>query len=177
MSRFTASDVGTLPAEAKDILNVTEKRLGFVPNMHRLMAQSPVLLRAVTQYQAEMSKALDAKTRHGIALAVTEVNGCEYCRAAHSYYATTLGKMSYDEVANNLAGHSEDPKRSAAIAFAKKVAELRGKVSESDLADVRGAGYTDPQILEIVGLAVQFLLTNFINNVAQTEPEFPDEAD
>jgi alkylhydroperoxidase family enzyme len=50
-------------------------------------------------------------------------------------------------------------------------------VSESDLADVRGAGYTDPQILEIVGLAVQFLLTNFINNVAQTESEFPDEAD
>jgi alkylhydroperoxidase family enzyme len=88
-----------------------------------------------------------------------------------------LGKLSYDEVARNLSGSSEDPKRSAAIAFSKTIAELRGKVSESDLADVRAAGYTDSQILEIVGLSVQFLLTNFINNVARTDSEFPDEAD
>jgi uncharacterized peroxidase-related enzyme len=177
MSRFTAPEVESLPAASRDILKTTEKRLGFIPNMHRLLALSPVLLRAVTDYQAEMSKALDARTRHGIALAVTEVNGCEYCRAAHSYYATNLGKLSYDEVARNLSGSSEDPKRSAAIAFAKTIAELRGKVSEGDLADVRAAGYTDSQILEIVGLSVQFLLTNFINNVAHTDSEFPDEAD
>jgi uncharacterized peroxidase-related enzyme len=156
MSRFNTPKVESLPAETRDVLNAAEKRLGFVPNMHRLMAMSPIFLRAVTEYQAEMSKALDAKTRHGIALAVTEVNGCEYCRAAHSYYAATLGKLSYDEVALNLSGCSEDPKRSAAIAFAKKIAELRGKVSDDDLADVRAAGYTDAHILEIVALAVQF---------------------
>jgi uncharacterized peroxidase-related enzyme len=134
-------------------------------------------LRAVTDYQAQMSKSLDAKTRHGIALAVTEVNGCGYCKAAHSYYATGLGKLSDNEVALNIDGRSEDAKRSAAIAFAKKVTELRGKVSDGDLAEVRAAGYTDPQILEIVGLAVQFLLTNFINNVAQTDSEFDQTAD
>ncbi|MFJ6121641.1 hypothetical protein [Streptomyces sp. NPDC092129] len=38
---------------------------------------------------------------------------------------------------------------------------------------VREAGFSDPQILEIVGVAVQFLLTNFINNVADTDIDFP----
>jgi uncharacterized peroxidase-related enzyme len=177
MSRLQAPDLETLAADERDILNLAEKRLGFLPNMHRMLATSPILLRAVTDYQAQMSKSLDAKTRHGIALAVTEVNGCGYCKAAHSYYATGLGKLSDNEVALNIDGRSEDAKRSAAIAFAKKVTELRGKVSDGDLAEVRAAGYTDPQILEIVGLAVQFLLTNFINNVAQTDSEFDQTAD
>jgi uncharacterized peroxidase-related enzyme len=177
MSRLQAPDLETLAADERDILNLAEKRLGFLPNMHRMLATSPILLRAVTDYQAQMSKSLDAKTRHGIALAVTEVNGCGYCKAAHSYYATSLGKLSDNEVALNIDGRSEDAKRSAAIAFAKKVTELRGKVSDGDLAEVRAAGYTDPQILEIVGLAVQFLLTNFINNVAQTDSEFDQTAD
>jgi hypothetical protein len=46
-------------------------------------------------------------------------------------------------------------------------------VSDADLAAVGSAGYTDPQILAIVTLAVQFLLTNFINNVNQTDVDIP----
>jgi alkylhydroperoxidase family enzyme len=51
--------------------------------------------------------------------------------------------------------------------------ESRGQVSDADLAAVRGAGYTDPQILAIVTVAVQVLLTNFINNVNQTDIDIP----
>jgi alkylhydroperoxidase family enzyme len=43
--------------------------------------------------------------------------------------------------------------------------ESRGRVSDAGLAAVRGAGYTDPQILAIVTVAVAAQLTNFINNV------------
>ncbi|MFJ8364344.1 hypothetical protein [Streptomyces sp. NPDC093984] len=46
-------------------------------------------------------------------------------------------------------------------------------MSDADLAAVRGAGYTDPQILAIVAVAVQVLLTNFINNVNQTDIDVP----
>jgi alkylhydroperoxidase family enzyme len=53
------------------------------------------------------------------------------------------------------------------------VVESRGRVSDADLAAVRGAGYTDPQILAIVTVAVQALLTNFLNNVNQTDIDIP----
>jgi len=36
-----------------------------------------------------VSKTLDLKTREGMALAVSEANGCDYCLAAHSYVSTT----------------------------------------------------------------------------------------
>ena len=51
--------------------------------------------------------------------------------------------------------------------------ETRGRVSDADLAAVRGAGYTDPQILAIVTLAVRTLLTNYLNNVNLTDVDIP----
>ena len=40
-------------------------------------------------------------------------------------------------------------------------------------AGAADAGYTDPEILAIVTVAVQALLTNFINNVNQTDVDIP----
>ncbi|WP_425556867.1 carboxymuconolactone decarboxylase family protein, partial [Dactylosporangium darangshiense] len=81
--------------------------------------------------------------------------------------------MSSDDINLSRAGNSVDPKRAAVARFAQRVVESRGQVSDADLEAVRGAGYTDPQILAIVTLAVQVLLTNFINNVNQTDIDIP----
>jgi hypothetical protein len=47
------------------------------------------------------------------------------------------------------------------------VIETRGRVSDADLAAVKNAGYTDSQVVEIVASGAQFLMTNFLNNVAE----------
>jgi alkylhydroperoxidase family enzyme len=83
-------------------------------------------------------------------------------------------KIHPEEIALNRTGRSSEPKTDAALRFAKKVTETRGHVSDSDLAEVRDAGYTDAQVLEIIALAAAYLLTNFLNNVADTDIEFPD---
>ena len=41
------------------------------------------------------------------------------------------------------------------------------------LFGVQGAGFTDPQIIDIIALSAQLLLTNFMNNVAETDVDFP----
>ena len=46
-------------------------------------------------------------------------------------------------------------------------------MSDADLAPVRGAGFADQQIIEMVAPSAQFLLTNFMNNVADTDIDFP----
>ena len=70
-------------------------------------------------------------------------------------------------------GHASDPKRDAAVQFARKVIETRGKVSDADLKAVRDAGYTDANVMEIVALVAQYSLTNFFNNVFDPEKDFP----
>ncbi|MEU9379890.1 carboxymuconolactone decarboxylase family protein [Streptomyces sp. NPDC048279] len=141
--------------------------------MFKTLASNPVVLEVVTTLQGTLSRVLDGKTRHSIALAVSQANGCGYCLAMHTHVATEFGGMSGDDIELGRAGSSVDPRRAAAARFARQVVESRGQVSDTDLADVRGAGYTDAQILAIVAVAVQFLLTNFINNVNQTDLDIP----
>lgn len=161
------------PAPARGILDGLQKTLGFVPNLHRLMSLSPHVLTGWFGLMSNLGKTLDVKTRDSIALATAEANGCDYCLAAHTHVARTFAGMSAAEIALNRAGRSENPKRAAAAAFARRVIETRGRVRDEDIAAVRAAGYSDANVVEIVALTSQFLMTNFLNNVAGTEVDFP----
>ncbi|NKC31128.1 carboxymuconolactone decarboxylase family protein [Falsiroseomonas selenitidurans] len=173
MSRLTIPAREAAPAASQPLLDAVEKSLGSVPNLFRLVGQSPAALSGLLGLNGALSKALDARTRERIALAVAQVNGCDYCLSAHSYLALNLAKLDEAEIALNRRGHSADPRADAAVVFAAKVATARGQVSDADLAAVKLAGYTEAQIIEIVGLVVVNVFTNFINNVAETEIDFP----
>lgn len=160
-------------ATVQGVLASLQKTLGFGPNLHRLMSISPHVLAGWVGLMSNLGKTLDVKTRESIALATSQANGCEYCLAAHAYVASTFANMSAEEIALNRAGRSEHPRRAAAAAFAQRVIETRGRVTDEDLANVRAAGYSDANIVEIVASTVQCLMTNFLNNVAKTAVDFP----
>ncbi|MCA6108338.1 carboxymuconolactone decarboxylase family protein [Bradyrhizobium cenepequi] len=173
MSRIAIPGRDDAPAESQAILDNVNKMLGFVPNHYRLMSISPNALGGWAGLMGPVSKTLDLKTREGIALAVSEANGCDYCLAAHSYVSTNLAKIPPEEIALNRQGRSSDSKRQAAVAFAKALIETRGKVSDAQFTAVKDAGWTDANIVEMIALTAQFLLTNFMNNAVQTPIDFP----
>ncbi|TDD15230.1 carboxymuconolactone decarboxylase family protein [Kribbella turkmenica] len=173
MSRLNTPSLDDVPADTREILDKVGGPLGFVPAMFNTIASNPAVLEAVTTLQGTMSRVLDAKTRHTIALAVSQANECGYCLAIHTYVSARFGGMSNEDIDLARAGSSVDPKRAAVARFARRVVDARGQVSDADLAAVRGAGYTDPEILAIVTVAVQALLTNFINNVNKPDIDIP----
>lgn len=173
MSRISIPSKDDAPEATKPTLDGIQKALGFVPNIFRLVANSPAALAAFTGLQGGLSRTLDVKTRERIALAVAEVNGCDYCLSAHAYLGLNLAKLDAGEIALNRKGDSTDPRAAAIVAFAAKVAQSRGKVADADLAEVRHAGIDDEQVVEIVALVAENFLTNLLNNVAQTPIDFP----
>jgi len=173
MSRLSVPTRDAVPAASAPLLNAVEKSLGVVPNLFRLVGQSPAALEGLLSLNGALSRALDAKTRERIALAVAQVNGCDYCLSAHAYLGLNVAKLDADEITANRRGRSNDHKADAAVAFAAKVTVERGRVSDADIAAVKLAGYTEAQIVEIVGLVAANVFTNFINNVAETEIDFP----
>jgi uncharacterized peroxidase-related enzyme len=173
MPRTNARKPEQVPADSKPTLDMFTKTIGFTPNMLAIFALSPIAFNAWTTLRGSLSKALDVKTRESIALAVSEVNGCNYCLAVHSFGAEHGGKMPADEIILARKGHATDPKRDAAVRFARKVIETRGKVDDAELKAVRDAGYTDANIMEIVALVAMYSLTNFFNNVFDPEKDFP----
>ncbi len=173
MSRLTTPARDDVPGASKPLLDAVEKQLGVVPNLFRLIAASPAALQGFLGNNGALAKTLDVKTRERIALAVAQVNGCDYCLSAHTYLGLNLAKISPEEVALNRHGHSGDPKADAAVQFAAKVTRERGHVSEADIASVREAGFEDSQIVEIIALVAENCFTNFLNEAAKTDIDFP----
>lgn len=175
MSRIpTPASIAASPAASRPLLQAVEKQLGVVPNMFRLVGNSPAALEGYLGMMGALAKgALPAATRERIALAVAEVNGCGYCLAAHAYLGKNLAKLSDDEIAANRAGGSSDAKADAAVRLAVLVARARGHVDASALHAVRAAGYTDAQVIEIVQHVALNTWTNYLNEVAGTEVDFP----
>ena len=175
MSRIsTPPTIDAAPAASQLLLAAVKKQLGVVPNLFRLVANSPAALEGYVGMNSALSKgALPAATRERIALAVAEVNGCNYCLSAHTYLAKNVAKLDDAEIAANRSGASHDPKADAAVRFAVKVAVARGHISDGDLSAVRLAGYDEAQIIEIVQHVALNTWTNYINEVAKTDIDFP----
>jgi uncharacterized peroxidase-related enzyme len=173
MSRLSIPARASTPAASQPLLEAVEKSLGVVPNLFRVVGHSPAALSGLLGLNGALSKALDARMRERIALAVAQVNGCDYCLSAHTYLGLNVAKLDAAEIALARRGHSADPQADAAVAFATKVATQRGRVGDADIAAVKRAGFSEAQIVEIVGHVALNVFTNFINNVAETEIDFP----
>lgn len=173
MSRLTAPAPEEVPAGARSILDGVQKHFGFAPDMFDMLAVNPTVLEIVMSLQSSVARLLDAKTRHTIALAVSRANGCDYCQALHTYTSSKFGGMADDDIELALTGSSTDPRRAAVARFVQRVVETRGQVGNADLAAVRGAGYSDAEVLAIVTTAVVSLLTNYLNNVNKTVVDIP----
>jgi uncharacterized peroxidase-related enzyme len=162
------------PVAAQPLLEAVQQQLGVVPNLFRTVAHSPAALEAYLGLSAALGKgALPAATRERVALAVAQINGCNYCLAAHSYLGRNLAKLDDAEIAANRRGTSRDAKADAAVRFAAAVVQTRGHVSDAALQAVRAAGYDHAQIIEIVMHVALNTWTNYVNEVAQTEIDFP----
>jgi uncharacterized peroxidase-related enzyme len=173
MSRLTIPAREDAPAKSQPLLDAVEKQLGIVPNLFRLVGTSSASLEGYLGLNGALGSTLDAKTRERIAIAVAQANGCDYCLSAHSYLGLNIAKINEAEIALNRAGHSGDAKADAAVVFARKVLDSRGRVSDADLAAVRLAGFSEPQVIEIVTNVALNVLTNYVNNVAETDIDFP----
>jgi uncharacterized peroxidase-related enzyme len=173
VSRITTPTRDAAPVASQLLLDDVFKQLGVVPNLFRVFAPSPATLQGLLGLSGALSKTLDVKTRERIAIAVAKVNGCDYCLSAHTYIGLNLAKITPEDAPLTRKGDSNDVKAAAAVRFAAKVAEMRGKVSDADVAAVKMAGLSEAQIVEIVGLVAENALTNFLNNVAETDIDFP----
>jgi len=175
MSRIaTPGSIDGSPAASQPLLLAVQKQMGSVPNLFRVVGNSPAALEGYLGLNSALAKGkLDAKTRERIALAVAEVNGCGYCLAAHSYMAKNLAKLDDAEIAASRSGTSTDAKAGVAVRFAVKIVTDRGHVAASDIDAVRAAGFSDAEIVEIVLHVALNTLTNYANEVAGTEIDFP----
>jgi uncharacterized peroxidase-related enzyme len=158
---------------AKITFEMVSKKLGRVPNMYQVMANSPAVLEAYVKFNGALSMGvLGNKMAELIALATAESNACSYCLSAHSFLGSKVG-LSEEQMLEGRMFHSQDEKMNIGLLFAKKMIENPKEISSLDIEPLRRIGYTDGDILEIVANVIRNIFTNYINIISETEVDWP----
>lgn len=158
------------------VLEQVNKAFGATPNMFKAVANSPAALKSMWgSFGALGAGVLGAQLGEQIAVAIANRNGCEYCLAAHTVLGKGAGVSARDMTAAQ-AGQSTDPRTTAALTFALKLVNERGHVSADDVTELRGAGFDDEQIVEILAHVALNLFTNYVNVAFDVPLDFPKVA-
>ncbi len=173
MSRIAAIDPTTATGKAHDLLGAVKAKLGLVPNMTRVMANSPAVLEGYLGLSGALGGGLlKPKVREELALVVAQDNECDYCLSAHTAIGKLVG-LTPEEIAHSREGRNSDEHAAAALKFARRVLATRGAINESDFAAVRAAGFSDAEIAEIIAHVALNVLTNYFNKATEVDIDFP----
>lgn len=172
MTNFTVPTRGEVSENNQAIFDNLQKGLGFVPNLFAYFAKNETALGDYLALQNRKST-LKAKEREVINLVTSQINGCRYCQSAH----TVLGKMNgfTDEQVIELrkGSASFDTKLNALVKFTASVVENRGRATEESKEAFFAAGYTEANLIDVVIIIGDKIISNYIHNLTGFPIDFP----
>jgi uncharacterized peroxidase-related enzyme len=173
MQTLKSIEIAGATGKTKQIFDGMQKHFGMVPNMARVLANSPAALNAYVSFDGALAQGtLPAPLREQIAIAVANANACDYCLSAHTLLGGIAG-LDQTERASAQKAESHDAKAAAALRFAVKVVRERGLLAPSEVETLRAAGYSEGEVAEIVAAVAINIFTNYFNNIVGTDIDFP----
>lgn len=169
MTQFNIHTADNAPEKSRDILRGIREKMGFLPNVFGVIAESPALLRGIWELRTSSEMGLLTPVERSIVrLTASYLNGANYCLAA----GLTLGekeKLPKDVLDALRDGQPlKDAKLEALHLFTQNVMKRMGRPDVADIEAFRKAGYTDAHVMEVVLGISQSLITNYVNHIAQT---------
>lgn len=175
---FTYHDKDTAPTASVPFIDGAQAMFGFVPNLHKILAESPAAHEAYsTLYKLATEKTNLTPVEVQIVMMASNFhNRCHYCMAGHSMIMTML-KAPHDIITALRDGKPlADAKLEALRVFARKLLVERGHVGDETLDTFLAAGYSKEQVLDVLVCLATKTLSNFTNALAHTEVDAPMKA-
>ena len=165
-----------LPAEVADEIGDVAERIGFMPNVARLLAVTPSHFVGWWRYFDELMRGpsgLSKTQREMIAVVVSAESHCPYCVAAHAAALRLRTKDAelVDRLAVNYRHVELDPRDRAILDFAVKLTKTPEECGQPEIERLRQSGFTDEDILHIVEVTAIF---NYNVRLATATGLFPN---
>jgi uncharacterized peroxidase-related enzyme len=165
-----------LPADVADEIGDVAERIGFLPNVARLLAVTPRHFVGWWRYFDDLMRGpsgLSKTQREMIAVVVSAESHCPYCLAAHAAALRLRTKDAelVDRLAVNYRHVELEPRDRALLDFAVKLTKTPEEIGPSDLEHLRRTGYTDEDILHIIEVTAIF---NYNVRLATATGLFPN---
>lgn len=169
MSRFTLHTLESAPDAAKASLKGSLEAFGMIPNLHAVMAESPPTLRAYQQLHGlVLQSSFTDEEKTVVWQTINVEHGCAYCVPAHSAIARSMDVPAAIDDALRERTPLPNSKLEALRSFTLAVLRERGRVPAAAVDAFVEAGYGNQQILEVVLILSQKVMSNYINHLAQT---------
>ena len=173
MSSYELVDPSSASEEQQAVLAQVQAGFGGLPNLFRMVANAPNVLRGILAFNQEVSSGELTKAEiEQVALLASAMNGCEYCVAVHVKVGEMVG-VSREELLKNMVGEATDSKISAVLNFVAAVIDQRGQIDQGIVDAVRQAGYSQKAILEILGVVGVYTFLNYAKHLTQPPLDFP----
>lgn len=164
-------DHAAAQGDQKTILDTALKQVGFLPNMYLGMANAPAVLSTYLHGYSlfRTESGFTAPEQEVVFLAVSEVNGCNYCTAAHSMIADKKSGVPAD-VLKAIRGRSPipDARLAALYLFTIEMVRTHGRPPQSAIESFFAAGFSQHQFLYIILAISVKTLSNFSNHAFAT---------
>ena len=164
-------DPSTAEGAQKEILDKAVKQVGFLPNMYANMANAPAVLSTYLHGYAlfRAESGLKPAEQEVVFLAVSQVNGCTYCTAAHSMLADKKSGVSADVLKAIRSGQPIPDTRLAALyALTAEMVSTQGRPNPGTVQAFLGAGFKEKDLLYIVLAIAVKTLSNYSNHAFAT---------
>jgi uncharacterized peroxidase-related enzyme len=169
---FTVPAKEEVSAGNQAIFDNLQKGLGFVPNLYAYIGKNETALGDYLALQNRKST-LSGKEREIINLAVSQVNECEYCLAAHTALAKMNG-FTDDQILEIRNGQAPfNDKFNTLAQFVKETTVNRGKATPETTQALLNAGYTEANLIDIVMVIGDKTITNYLHGITRLPVDFP----
>jgi alkylhydroperoxidase family enzyme len=166
---LTIHDADTAPEASRAMVAASSARYGFLPNLHGIMAGSPVMYEAYQAIGQTYGRSrMSVLERQVVLQSINFENECHYCMAAHSLIATKERMPAEILTALREGTPLADPKLQVLREFAALMTRQRGWVTSTDVQAFHDAGYTQENLLEVIVAIAYKVMSNYINHIAET---------
>lgn len=169
MSNFELYNLENAPEAAKPLLEKSIKGFGMLPNLHAVMAESPALLDAYQQlHELAQNASFDKDELTVVWQTINVEHGCHYCVPAHTAIANMMGVDA--DITEALRNQS--PLESTKLETLRDTTLLmvrnRGIIEQVDIDTFYAVGFNKQNLLDIVLILAQKVMSNFTNHLAET---------
>jgi uncharacterized peroxidase-related enzyme len=173
MKTFQVPTRDQVSAANQAIFDKLSSALGFVPNLYATIAYSDNALGNYLQLQNGKTS-LSKKEKEAINLVVSQVNGCEYCQAAH----TVIGKMngfSAEQILEIRSGSAHfNTRLDALVKLTRAITLTKGRVADEQLLEnFYAAGYTNESLVDVIVAVADKIIMNYLHNLTKIPVDFP----
>jgi len=175
MPRLHTIDLTEATGRAAELFGAVKASVGKVPNSYiGIGANSPVALEAVLSLEASLKRSsLSAIDIEVVKLVVSQTTGCDYCLAAHTLLGKKLGLHREAILALRQGKPSGDARNDALAKFVLRLLTSSGTIPADLVTQVRQAGVTDAQIVDLTMAVASIAFTNLFNRINDTKLDFP----